>query len=58
MGGFDTSVNDKALETIFEDSNSPKAELLSLIGKMKPEDIEALLKEVKEKQTSLNGQKG
>ena len=58
MGGFDTSVNDKALETIFEDSNSPKAELLSLLGKMKPEDIEALLKEVKEKQTSLNGQKG
>jgi len=56
MGGFDTSVNDTALQTIFEDVKSPKAELLALLGKMKPEDIEALLKGVKEQQTSINGQ--
>lgn len=44
MGSFDTSVNDKALEDIFKKEDSPKAELLSLLEKMSPEEIANVLK--------------
>lgn len=47
MGDFDTSNNDKAMVTIFEEKESPKDKLKALLEKMNPEEIEALLQVVK-----------
>ena len=50
MGSFDTSENDKALEAIFsKPQQNPKAELLSLLEGMKPNEIQDLIKSIKTK---------
>ncbi len=51
MGTFDNSVSDEALQSIFENNDS-KAELLAILGKMNPEDIELLLRAAKDQQAS------
>ena len=50
MGAFDNAVTDEALESVFEEKNNPKTELLALLGKMNPEEIQAILREAKSKQ--------
>ena len=50
MGNFDTSDNDRALESIFakpQQSDDSKTQLLALLDKMNPEDIAALLSGLK-----------
>lgn len=47
MGDFDTFENDKALETIFEKDNSPKAELISMLDKLDPEKIQEIINSLK-----------
>lgn len=42
MGEFSTEEDDKVLSSIFEES-SPKARIMNLIDKMKPEDLERLM---------------
>jgi site-specific recombinase XerD len=61
MGGFDTSVNDKALESIFESNKDQKADILSILGGLDPEELEMIVKEIKERKESkhsLDTQKG
>ncbi|MFR8835124.1 tyrosine-type recombinase/integrase [Bacteroides nordii] len=48
MGSFDTSENDKALQSIFaKKEESPKDELLKLLNNMKPEEISSLIQQIK-----------
>ena len=49
MGSFDTNDTDKALESIFKKKNDPKAELLSLLENVNPEDIQNLINQIKTK---------
>lgn len=48
MGNFDTSENDKALESIFERSTiSQEEELLQLFSRMTPEEKSSLIQKYK-----------
>lgn len=47
MGSFETEATDKVMASIFGEKEQPKQEIKSMLDKMNPEEIEALLQSMK-----------
>jgi len=47
MGDFDTSETDKVLTSMFEEESTPKAQILSMLNRMNPEELKSLLESIK-----------
>jgi hypothetical protein len=47
MGSFETEATDNVMASIFGKMEQPKEEIKSLLDKMKPEELEALLQTIK-----------